>query len=140
MDRHTRAGFLLLLTGAAAAAQYTVLDVQNVPLMGDPASAVVRVTLPGNGQEVPCDVLGAGVEVLEQMLRQPKLAIYLRTAIVAVERHGAKIESALAWQFDRRAAIRFRPRFVLDATEMGDLLPLARVPYVVGAEAKSDTG
>ena len=36
--------------------------------------------------------------------------------------------------------IRFRPRFVLDATEMGDLLPLAKVPYAVGSEAKSDTG
>jgi hypothetical protein len=82
----------------------------------------------------------AGVEVLQQMLRQPKLTLYLRTAVFAVERHGARIESALAWQFDRRAVIRFRPAFVLDATEMGDLLPLAQVPYAAGAEAKSDTG
>jgi len=36
--------------------------------------------------------------------------------------------------------IRFRVRFVLDATEMGDLLPLAKVPYTSGAEAKSETG
>src|SRR2546425_4053048 len=74
------------------------------------------------------------------MLRQPKLTVYPRTAVFAIERRGAVIESALAWRFDRRAVIRFRARFVLDATEMGDLLPLAKVPYTVGAEAKSDTG
>jgi hypothetical protein len=31
-------------------------------------------------------------------------------------------------------------RFFLDATETGDLLPLAGVEYVVGAESRSDTG
>jgi hypothetical protein len=64
----------------------------------------------------------------------------LRTQVFAVDRRGAVIESALAWQFDHREAIRFRPRFVLDATEMGDLLPLAKIPYVSGAEPKSETG
>jgi len=82
----------------------------------------------------------AGVEVLETMLRNRGVRLFLRTEIVALDRHGAAIDSALAWQLDEREAIRFRPRFVLDATEMGDLLPLAKVPYVVGAEAKSQTG
>ena len=81
----------------------------------------------------------AGVDVLEAMLRNPRLTLFLRTAIFAVDRRGAVIESALAWQFDQRQVIRFRPRFVLDATEMGDLLPLAKVPYVVGSEAQSQT-
>ena len=36
--------------------------------------------------------------------------------------------------------MRFRLRYVLDATEMGDLLPLAKFPYVAGSEAKADTG
>ena len=40
----------------------------------------------------------------------------------------------------RRAGVRFRFRWVLDATEMGDLLPLAKLPYVAGSEPKSDTG
>ena len=39
-----------------------------------------------------------------------------------------------------RAAVRFRFRWVLDATEMGDLLPLAKLPYVTGSEPKSETG
>jgi hypothetical protein len=242
MDRYTRALFLLFLTALAASAaegEYSLLDVQSVPLWGDPSSAVAHVSVSGNVEEVSCDALIAGagmggvsasmalaarghsvclteetdwvggqataggvsaldenrfiefaggtrsymqfrsgirdwyrrnrtlsanaklwenlnpgscyvsalcfeprvgVDVLEQMLRQPKLTVYRRTAVFAIERRGATIESALAWQFDRRAVIRFRSRFVLDATEMGDLLPLAKVPYVVGSEAKSDTG
>jgi len=79
------------------------------------------------------------MEVLHGMLQQPRLTTYPRTAVFALERRGNAIESALAWQFERRIVIRFRPRFVPDATEMGDLLPLAKVPYVAGSEAKSDT-
>jgi hypothetical protein len=30
--------------------------------------------------------------------------------------------------------------YVLDATELGELLPLARVEYVTGAESRADTG
>jgi len=221
------------------AADYTVLDVQKVPLTGDALQAVVRFTVPDRVPEISCDVLvagagmggigaslavaakghtvclteetdwvggqataggvpaldenrfiefsgatrsyaafrkgirewygkntkltpaamawenlnpgtcyvsalcfepKAGVAVLEQMLRRPRLNLYTRTAVFAVERNGAKIESALAWQFDRHRAIRFKVRFVLDATEMGDLLPLAKVPYTLGSEPKSETG
>src|SRR5262249_37216233 len=83
----------------------------------------------------------AGVSVLEGMLKRPRIALYLRTAIFAIERAGkAGLKSGLAWRFARREVVRFRPRFVLDATEMGDLLPLAKIPYAVGAEPKSDTG
>jgi hypothetical protein len=73
------------------------------------------------------------------MLARANIQPYLRTVIFAIDRRGDAIESALAWQFEKRAVIRFRPRFVLDATEMGDLLPLAKIPYVVGAESKTDT-
>jgi len=81
-----------------------------------------------------------GAAVLDAMLaEQPKIHVYRRTAIIALERHGKVIGSALAWQFDTQRVLRFRPRFVLDATEMGDLLPLAKIPYVIGAESKAET-
>jgi hypothetical protein len=241
MDRYARAFLLLFLTAAAslAADEYTLLDVRNVPLWGDPSSAVVHISPGARVQEISCDVLvagagmggvaaallladrghavclteetgwvggqataggvpaldenrfiefaggtrrymafrsgirewyrrnrdltplarlsenlnpgacyvsplcfepKAGVAVLDAMLHRPRIVLYLRTAVFAIERRGNRIVSALAWQFERRAAIRFRPRFVLDATEMGDLLPLAHIPYVVGAEAKAETG
>lgn len=242
MGRHARTRYLVLLialTAVAGAANYTVVDVQHIPISGDPSQAVVRFTVPDRVPEISCDVLIAGagmggiaaavavsdrghsvclteetdwvggqataggvsaldenrfiefaggtrsymefrrgirqwyhdrrhltaqaaasenlnpgscfvsplcfeppvgVDVLDAMIAKPRVRIFRRTAIVHIERRGNQIESALAWQFDKRSAIRFRARFVLDATEMGDLLPLARIPYVIGAESKSDTG
>jgi hypothetical protein len=243
MDRHSRTQHLLLcvalLTAIVDAQQYTILDVQRVPLTGDPNQALVNIDVPQQPREVACDVLiagggmggigaalsvtahnlsvclteetdwvggqataggvpaldenrfiefaggtrtymefrqrvrnwyrerrkltpqaaswenlnpgscyvsplcfepSAGVDVLTKMLVRPGLQLFLRTQVFAIERQGSTIRSALAWQFDARQVIRFRPRFVLDATEMGDLLPLAKIPYVSGAEAKSQTG
>ncbi len=241
MGRYAGACYFVLtiLAQAAPAAEYRVLDVQSVPLAGDPSRAVVRMTLPDRVPEIRCDVLvvGAGmggigaalaaadrghsvclteetdwvggqatagggsaldenrfiefaggtrsymrfrtgirdwyrrnraltaqaaalenlnpgscyvsplcfepkvgVDVLSGMLARPGIRIFLRTAIFAIERRGNRIESALAWRFDSRSAMRFRAAFVLDATEMGDLLPLAHIPYVVGAESKAETG
>jgi hypothetical protein len=241
MGRHSRVGNLVLLMflpAAAGAAEYSVLDIQNVPLTGDPSRAVAQVTVPDRVPVIRCDVLiagagmggigaalavsdrghsacvteetdwvggqataggvpaldenrftefaggtrsymqfrtgirdwyrrhrqltgqaarqenfnpgscyvsplcfepGVGVDVLTNILTKPGIRVFLRTAIFAIERKGTRIESALAWRFDDHSVIRFRPSFVLDATEMGDLLPLVRVPYVVGAESKNDT-
>jgi hypothetical protein len=82
-----------------------------------------------------------GLNVLEEMLRpwQGQIQIFMRTRIIDLEVRGARIQSALAWRIEKGDVIRFRPKFVLDATETGDMLPLARVPYVVGAESKRDT-
>jgi hypothetical protein len=80
-----------------------------------------------------------GVAVLEKMIASPRIRLFLRTAIVDLERSGDRLTSALAWRFDRREALRLRFRYVLDATEAGDLLPMAKVPYVVGSEARADT-
>ncbi len=242
MGQYSRTKHLLLcaaLTAVIDAQQYTIVDVQSVPLSGDAKQALVRVDVPQMPREVSCDVLiagagmggigaalsvtahghsvclteetdwvggqataggvsaldenrfiefsggtrtymefrqhirdwykenrkltpqaalwenlnpgscyvsplcfepAAGVDVLTRMLATPRLSLFLRTQIFAIDRRGATIESALAWQFDKREVIRFRPRFVLDATEMGDLLPLAKIPYVSGAEPKSQTG
>jgi hypothetical protein len=242
MGRHSRTEhllFCLALAAAADAQQYTIVDVQKVPLSGDASQALVHIDVPAQPRDIACDVLIAGagmggigaalsvsarghsvclteetdwvggqataggvpaldenrfiefaggtrsymdfrqrirtwyrenrkltlqaalwenlnpgscyvsplcfepaaaVDVLTKMLIRPGLTLFPRTQIFAINRRGPTIESALAWQFDERQVIRFRPRFVLDATEMGDLLPLAKIPYVSGSEPKSQTG
>ncbi len=88
-----------------------------------------------------CFEPAAGVSALEAMLReQPRVRTFLRTQVMRVGIEGADIASVWAYQWQQQRVLRFRPRFVLDATEMGDLLPLAGVPYVVGSEAKAETG
>jgi hypothetical protein len=82
----------------------------------------------------------AGVSVLEDMLRpHPSIRVMPRTKIFHLDQNAGRIQSALAYRFDSKDVVRIRPRFVLDATELGDLLPLAKVPYVAGSEPKSDT-
>ena len=82
----------------------------------------------------------AGVAALQDMMKAHSVQTFLRTRVLDVEVVGGKIEGVTAYQFDRKEVVRFRPKFVLDATELGDLLPLAHVPYVVGSEPKSETG
>jgi hypothetical protein len=84
-----------------------------------------------------------GVKVLEAMLAQhrSRIKVLPRTKIFSLKlREGNWIEEALAYRFDSRQVVRLRGAAFLDATELGDLLPLAGVPYVVGSEPKSDTG
>ncbi len=89
-----------------------------------------------------CFEPAVGVRVLRAMLEPfgPRVRLLLRTEIVDLEVRSNRILSALAYNFDTRKTLRIRPRFVLDATELGDLLPLARTPYLVGSEAKAETG
>lgn len=81
------------------------------------------------------------VNVLEQVLaeRHNRIRVFKRTQIVDLEVASGTVRSALAFRFDTNDFLRFRPRFVLDATELGDLLPLAGVPYVVGSQSRSET-
>ena len=228
MGRHAAFAYCLFLT-LGFAADYTIVDIQKVPVSGDPASAVVRVDDPRScaGGRLRCpggrrrhgrhrrgarrgaprphrlphrrDRTGSavrrrragfprstriassrlpaarasitafapasgrppaglsnpgncyvsalcfepriGVDVLQTMIATPIHPAYSCAPRSSRSRErGDQFTSALAWQFDKRAAVRFRFRWVLDATEMGDLLPLAKLPYVVGSEAKSETG
>jgi hypothetical protein len=81
------------------------------------------------------------VGILQRMLNShaPRLQLLLRTRIIDTKLSGNRVESALAYKFDTREVIRIRAGFVLDATETGDLLPLTKVPYIVGSEARSVT-
>lgn len=81
-----------------------------------------------------------GVQVLEDMLKPHKnIRLFRRTRVLDLERSGTTITAALLWNIDKQQALRVTPKFVLDATEMGDLLPLAKTPYIVGSEPKSLT-
>lgn len=226
MGRHAAFASLLLLSPLTGA-EYRLVDIQKVPVAGDPASAIVRVVVPDRVTEIDCDVLIAGagmggigaalavsrhghsvclaeetdwiggqataggvaaldenkfieisggtrtyyafrkgirssyggvlnpgrcyvsalcfepkvgVVVLRSMIAGERIRLFLRTKVLDLERHDDRLTSALAWQFEEKEAVRFRFRFVLDATEAGDLLPMAKLPFVVGSEARADTG
>jgi hypothetical protein len=74
------------------------------------------------------------------LLDAGRLRLLTRTRIARAELRGDRIGSVLAVNLDDRRWMRVRPRLVIDATELGDLLPLAGAGYAVGAESKAETG
>jgi len=84
------------------------------------------------------------VDVIERMLaphvEAGRLSIHRRTKTVAVTTKSDGIAALEALGLDDGRVMRFRPRMVIDATELGDLLPLSGTEYVVGAETIAQTG
>jgi hypothetical protein len=84
------------------------------------------------------------VSVIERML-QPhvesgRLTILRRTKTVAATSAGHRVTDVVAMGLENGRLVRFRPQLVIDATELGDLLPLSGTEHVVGAETTAQTG
>ena len=69
-----------------------------------------------------------------------RLTIHRRTKAFAVTVEQDRITTVLAMGMDLPGTLRFRPSIVIDATELGDLLPLAGAEHRVGAETVAETG
>lgn len=84
----------------------------------------------------------AGRAVLDAMLAGHvdggRVTVLTGAPVERVHRHGDRLAGAVL-----RAggdAVEVRAAVVADATELGDLLPLAGAPWVTGIEARADTG
>ncbi len=85
-----------------------------------------------------------GQRVLKRLLAPEveagSLQIFLRTKTVATEVEDNRVVSLRATSLDDGSTTRFQFEYLLDATELGDLLPLTGAEYVVGAESIAETG
>ena len=113
-----------------------------------PLSDVTRNTVnlnPGAGfVSRLCHEPRVGALVIEEML-SPLIASGLLTVLthqelVAVERDGSRVTSVLLRDPRDGTETLVDGSYVADATELGDLLPLADVAHVVGAESAAETG
>lgn len=86
-----------------------------------------------------------GVEILTRML-QPyldsgNLQIRHRTEVESVERDpNGRVRLVRVRYRDTGEPVVVSPQIVLDATELGDVMPLAKVPYRTGMESFAQTG
>lgn len=99
---------------------------------------------PGNGWVSRlCFEPSAGVRVIEQMLaphvNAGSLTILLRHTPTAAQMDGERICS-ITLRDRHNEAIVIEAAYFLDATELGDLLPLVGAEYVTGAESRDETG
>ena len=85
-----------------------------------------------------------GVRTLERLLapeiEAERLQVFLRTKAAETVVEGDRVVSLKAVNLDDGSAVRFEFEYVLDATELGDLLPMTGTMYAVGAESIDDTG
>jgi hypothetical protein len=88
----------------------------------------------------PSAGLAALQSMLEPLIANGKLHIWLNTVPTGVQRKGRTMQSVQAYDFANRRWLRFKGRYFIDATEWGDLIQLSGLPYRVGAEARSETG
>jgi len=79
-------------------------------------------------------------ETLMPYLGDGRLQILLRHKAVDAEIDGNLIKSIRLLNLESGKEIVLRAPWFADATEMGDLLPMTRTEYVIGAESRKDTG
>ncbi len=99
---------------------------------------------PGNGWVSRlCFEPQVGVQVIDEMLEGARAAGLLTVLYeawpVAAQRHGARV-SAVTFATDSGKRVTVQAAVVIDASELGDLLPLADVPYRTGMESFAETG
>jgi hypothetical protein len=91
-----------------------------------------------------CHAFPVSVAVLEGMLAYPRsrgsLEVLLACEPAAVEVEGDAVRGVRLRHTDTGEEEVICAKYFLDATELGDLLPLAGVEYTSGAESQAETG
>jgi hypothetical protein len=116
---------------------------RNFPLT-DAARANPRLN-PGNGTVSKlCHEPRVGLAVVEELLAphvaSGRLRILLRHTAVAAAVNGDRVEAIRVRGAESGRELVLRAPYFVDATELGDLLPMTKTEYVVGAEAQRVTG
>lgn len=109
------------------------------------ASAKSRQYLnPGNGSvsklcHEPRVALCTLYEILAPYLSSRKLILLLRHKITAADAEGNKVRALKALNQNTGAETLLSAPYFIDATELGDLLPLTGTEFVTGAESRQET-
>ena len=114
------------------------------PLLVDAARANRQLN-PGNGWVSRlCHEPRVAHTVLRQLLAPEvaagRLRILTRHELIGATTHADRVTSATVRDLDAGHEQTLVAPWFIDATELGDLLPLAGVEHVIGAEARKETG
>lgn len=91
-----------------------------------------------------CHEPRVAVAVIDAMLMpfigSGQLTIRKHTKPISCEMVGQVVQSVQFRRLDKQETFTVQAKYVIDATELGDLLPLSKTPYVTGFESRKDTG
>lgn len=116
---------------------------RNYPLR--PEAAADPFFNPGNGWVSHlCQEPRVGLAVIDELLAPHvsagRIEILYRHKPVSAESDGDFVKSVEFKSLLSGDSVVVTAPYIIDATELGDVLPLAGIEYVSGAESKSDTG
>ncbi len=116
---------------------------RNYP-MTNAARGIINLN-PGNGYVSRlCHEPRVALAVIESMLApyrsSQQLDILLNTRPTAAETDGDKITAVTVRSAETGIETVLTAPYIIDATELGDLLELAKVEHIIGAESKDQTG
>lgn len=77
--------------------------------------------------------------LVQQLTATPNIHFRAQTRVTAVDVQGDTVLSVSGTDAGG-ASTRYLAKFFLDATDLGDLLPLAGIEHIVGAESRAQTG
>lgn len=117
--------------------------VQNYPLTEEARNN--PLLNPGNGSvsklcHEPRVALAVMNNMLAPYLSSRKLVLLLEHKITAADHTGNKVNSLTAKELRSGSTKVLKAPYFVDATELGDLLPLTGTEFVTGTESKSQTG
>ncbi len=87
----------------------------------------------------PLVAVNAINQLLAPQVEAGRLKVFLRTKATEAQMEGDRVVWIKALNLDNGRALRMAFHYILDATELGDLLPLTGTEYVVGAESVQQT-
>lgn len=116
---------------------------ENYPLTNDAFNDVYLN--PGNGwvsrlAHEPKVALSVLSDMLAPYINSGKISVFYSYKIQDAKLNGETVNSVIVQHLNTNEKLELRGTYFLDATECGDVMPIAKVEYVVGAESKQETG
>ena len=116
---------------------------RNYPLT--PATHANVLLNPGRGNVSPlCHEPRVALAAMDELLAPYRagcqVEVLLRHRPIAAETNGDTVTAVTLAAIDSGAEIVVRAPYIVDATELGDLLALANVEHRIGAESQAQTG
>jgi hypothetical protein len=99
---------------------------------------------PGNGWVSPlCAEPKVFLAVLEKMLhkyvKQGLLTILKKHVPISADKENAVVKSAILLNTETNTPLSISAKYFIDATELGDVLPLTNTDFVTGSESQKET-
>lgn len=114
---------------------YPVTTTQRFNNQFNPGHAIVSTI-----SHEPRVALRVLYDMLAPYLSNGKLTLLLEHKIVNAETDDDQVRSVTVQHYNTDLTYILIGKYFLDATEVGDVLPLANVEYVTGAESQAETG